>query len=856
MFLAGLFEPAVSLLDTASAQESQRGGGSYLDELLARAQRYLDGKPRDAAKAAEILAQAASAGSGEAMLILAGLYATGDGVPANFDQAKAMYQGAIAAGVSGLDTAWAGLGDLYNKADEKHRDPARAVEAYQKAADLGNTAVLVNLATLLATGGGGSADLSRAADLLEKATEAKDPNAAAAWVTLGDLFRSAGNSAKAVDAYQRSIDLGVTTSLVTLGQMVGAGEGIPPDFDRAKKLFDAAIALGGDSQNVAWAALGDLYLDSDADHRNFARAAEAFQRAIDLGNTKVLVNLAQIVALGGDGLPVDFERAQKLLEQAASLGGEEGTTAWVALGNLYRYADDAHRDLTKAAEAYAHAAAAGDVSAMINLARMEAGGEGVPVDFDGARTLLENAIAAGHGTNAWAWATLGDLYRNADTEHQDLAAAADAYKKGADLGDTGAMLHLATMLASGDGVSADFAQARALLEKVIAAGGENVVLAWGALGDLYASGGPGQRDDGKAIEAYLNRAQLDNDSATWEALGDLYSRGAPGYRDEVRAVDAYQRAADGGRSTALLKLALVLDPSQFDQAKALLEKAIDAKDSTLPAAEVALGDLYLNADDAHRDPAAAADAYRKAADTGNIAGMIKLARMLAGGDGIETDFDAARQLLEQATASPDPGSAAWAWGTLGDLYRYAEPDRRDLAKAVDAYRHAAEERRHRLHGQARRAASRRRRCRPGFRPGQGLARQGGCRRKSGYAGLGVVDAWRPLCERRRRQGSDEGRRGVPEGCRPRRRPGHDRPRRDARLWGRRPRRPRPRDSVVGEGRFRREERCGGLERPRRSLPRSRHIEPAPAQGRRRVQTGGRPRQRIGHDQSRPDRWLG
>jgi TPR repeat protein len=94
---------------------------------------------------------------------------------------------------------------------------------------------------------------------------------------------------------------------------------------------------------------------------------------------------------------------------------------------------------------------------MVSLARMLGTGDGVPVDFARAETLLKDALAAGAGRDAWA--ALAPLYANADDAHRDLGKAVAAYQQAADLGDPWAMISLAQMLGQGNGVPADFGQA-------------------------------------------------------------------------------------------------------------------------------------------------------------------------------------------------------------------------------------------------------------------------------------------------------------------------------------------------------------------------------------------------------------
>ena len=74
-----------------------------------------------------------------------------------------------------------------------------------------------------------------------------------------------------LEAYEEAIALGNTGAMVSLGRMVGAGDGVPVDFARAEKLLEDAIA--GGAAKEGWAALAVLYASADEAHRDLARAA-------------------------------------------------------------------------------------------------------------------------------------------------------------------------------------------------------------------------------------------------------------------------------------------------------------------------------------------------------------------------------------------------------------------------------------------------------------------------------------------------------------------------------------------------------------------------------------------------------
>ena len=578
----------------AESEAPSGGAATYLESIVAKARDLLENEPRDPALAAELLMEAANANDPAAMILLAQLYAKGDGVERDYATAETLLNRAADAGRK-ADASIA-LAELYRAAEPPFGDPAKAVDAYQAAVSLGNTGAMVSLGRMLGTGDGVPVDFPRARQLLEDAIAGgaeKD-----GWAALAALYANAGEAnrdmAKAAEAYQHAADLGDAWAMLSLAQMLAQGDGIPADYDRARTLLDQAVATGGEMPQWAWAGIGDLYRVAAPPYRDPAKAVEAYETAISLGNAGAMVSLARMLGTG-DGVPVDFPRARQLLEDAIAAGVEKD--GWAALASLYAYSDDANRDLPKAAEAFQNAADRGDPWSMIGLAQMLAQGNGGPADYERARALLDQAIATGGGMPQWAWAGIGDLYRVAAPPYRDPAKAVEAYETAISLGNTGAMVSLARMLGTGDGVPVDFPRARQLLEDAIAGGVEK---------------------DG------------------WAALASLYAYSDDANRDLPKAAEAFQNAADRGDAWSMIGLAQMLAqgngvPADFARAVSLLDQAI-AAGLAGPAGKAA-GDLYATGPEENRDLAKALSYYQLASAAGDGSAGLAVAEIQAGSEG-------------------------------------------------------------------------------------------------------------------------------------------------------------------------------------------------------------------------------
>jgi len=135
--------PAFAQASDATAADSGAGAGTYVQTIVSSARDLLEEEPRDAALAAEMLTEAANAGNAEAMILLAGLHATGDGVPRDYAAAETLLKRAVEAGnVVGGSVA---LAELYREAEPPFGDPAKAVAAYEAAVALGDAGAMLNL---------------------------------------------------------------------------------------------------------------------------------------------------------------------------------------------------------------------------------------------------------------------------------------------------------------------------------------------------------------------------------------------------------------------------------------------------------------------------------------------------------------------------------------------------------------------------------------------------------------------------------------------------------------------------------------------------------------------------------------
>jgi TPR repeat protein len=225
----------------------------------------------------------------------------------------------------------------------------------------------------------------------------------------------AGLESPALSALRQAAAAGEGWAMINLAKMLLKGEGTAADPQRAIKLLEQASAAG--LKGPAGDVLGNYYHDIG----DYGKALREFRQAADAGRRWAMINLAQML-FKGEGTAADPQQAIKLLEQASAAGlrGPAGD----ALGTYYRSIGDAG----KALGAFQQAAAAGEASAMINLAKMLLKGEGIREDRIWAKALLESALKhENFSAYVGLIALASDQYRSEDAIRSIRSLLKDAY---------------------------------------------------------------------------------------------------------------------------------------------------------------------------------------------------------------------------------------------------------------------------------------------------------------------------------------------------------------------------------------------------------------------------------------------
>lgn len=161
-----------------------------------------------------------------------------------------------------------------------------------------------------------------------------------------------------------------------------------------------------------------------------ARAAQAYERACDLGDTRACNNLGDALAYG-EGMARDVVHAAELFRRACRNGEALGCAN---LGYMVEHGEGIDRDLRAARDLYGDACSTGEVYGCLHSAMLAAVTAGAPSDPVGA--LAHWKRRCDQARNAESCAFLGILYEDGpDGKARDEAKSHEAMSRACKLGE-------------------------------------------------------------------------------------------------------------------------------------------------------------------------------------------------------------------------------------------------------------------------------------------------------------------------------------------------------------------------------------------------------------------------------------
>ena len=256
---------------------------------------------------------------------------------------------------------------------------------------------------------------------------------------------------------------------------------------------------------------------------------------------------------------------------------------------------------------------------------------------------------------------VGDCYLTGQGVPPNLAEAMRWLERAAEAGNTAAQTQLASLALLGARASAP--------------------------GCLFAPG-PGNQPDFAAAERWSRRAAAAGSAEAHALLGLILTSGPADRRDADAGRACYRDAAAGGSSRGQLGLAMALlsdgERTSAQQAQDLLHRVAG---DHIPAAQFLEGAVAESGAAGEADFAAAAEAYRAAAEQGHPTAQFRYGLALLAGRGVTRDPFTGETWLRRAAAAGETQAAA----AIGDLYATETGDLPpNHAEAAVWFLHAAE----------------------------------------------------------------------------------------------------------------------------------------------------------------------
>jgi TPR repeat protein len=455
-------------------------------------------------------------------------------------------------------------------------------------------------------------------------------------LALATQLAAQGAHRDAFPLFVKAAKAGLSTASYELGRIYLFGHGVPRCVAEALRWLNQAAAAGevGAQSLLAGLAFQGVYqttptglfdgiLNNAERTPNYDLALKWARRALEGGSSDAKILLGFLLTAGPAQMR-DQEQGEALYRQAAEAGNALGQLAW----------------------------------ALVLLRRnpVEAATE--------ARRLLEAAASAGLPMAHYMLGTFAE-------KAEDLPAAAERYRTGAELGYHAAELRYGMALLTGRGVRQDTVNGESWLRRAGLAGESRAAAMVGA---LYASAGPLPPNYIEAAIWFRRAAEAGHPGAA-RVLGQLHLRGAGVVRDPQEAALWLRNAATQGDDIAmadLAHLALTRQASEADgqAAFAWFQQKAEAGN---PAAIFNLGICLAEGIGTPRDDTQALTLFRQAAKCMPVA-EYWCGRMLAEGRGSALDLPAARACFLQAAEQHNADAEAAA-GEMLLNGRGGPPDR-------------------------------------------------------------------------------------------------------------------------------------------------------------------------------------
>lgn len=301
-------------------------------------------RQRDYSEALTFFKKAAEEGNASAMYYIGLMFENGCGVQKDYFKAEERYEEAAKAGYSSAEKK---LNLLRKNPDYlfelglknyKNNNFAPAIYNFKMAANENNSDAMYYLGIIYEEGRGTKIDYTEAEKWYENATKLKNSNAsqkldalrnkADYLYKLGVKNYKEGDYKKALYNFQKAADKKNSNAMCYIGEMYVKGYGVEIDLLKAAEWYEKAVELGNPtaSSNLAVLKEDPDYLYNLGVRRfntcNYAWAIDSFSKAAAKGDSGAMYYLGLINERGYGGKK-DPKKALEWYEKAAALGNQD-----------------------------------------------------------------------------------------------------------------------------------------------------------------------------------------------------------------------------------------------------------------------------------------------------------------------------------------------------------------------------------------------------------------------------------------------------------------------------------------------------------------------------------------------------
>lgn len=550
------------------------------------------------------------------------------------------------------------LAKLFFEGDEALKNDSLAVLYWSKAAEQNEASAIHNIATCYYNGNGVTQNLKKAFELYKKSADMMFPMA---FFEVGNAYEKGFDGVvepdykKAIEYYEKGIELGNADCMNNLAVMYMVGKGVRKNRKKAYKLFLEAADLSEDAKcNLAM-----CYEKGCGTEEDFEQAIITYRELAFDGNTFAVKSLERLV--------------DKI----------EDSWALFELARCYDLGEGVECDIKKAVEYYTRAAEMGNDKARHNLAHLyRYGAPGLEIDYEKAIKYYSEAADKGAERSRNALAELYD-------ELGEFEKAFEQYEKSAHAGNKTGLYYLARCYASGNGTEKDIPKAIEILKKLIddrypeAINGLALVLS------------EDEKTENEAVRLFEKAITEYNDEVAMYNLGLCYENGGCGVEVNIPlAVEYYYCSAEEGYEYAIEKIKNfdLLSKARPDYIRKIAFDYYEDEEQQRKLYKIAAagGDataIYNVAFDLEKtDPQKAFELYKKSAALKEHYGIYAIAKCYEDGTGTEKDEKMYFKYLKKTVQSSVIPEAIT---DLGSCYGKGKVTAKNNKKAMRLYLKAA-----------------------------------------------------------------------------------------------------------------------------------------------------------------------